>query len=275
MACAAFVAVLPNARLLDDIAQAVPGLLAVGIFGIGAAGALLPITATSTRALGDVGTLMFPRLMRTAVAIAICGALFQGGNAIYAMGAVQVMPAIGACLFVVAIRIPRPAELLLWFTIAMGVGCCAMLPTISMVLGGAALAIASRQHAPRTIVVGVLMASSTSLHALRDGITSSAALHVFVVLALAAVLMAVLVRRRSPSAALALVALVAAPLRQVVWPLASTLSAGTWGIVLVGSGFTLLPLGVYAHRRLSRMVAADDERIARITLDNDPRHEPA
>jgi hypothetical protein len=211
---------------------------------------------------------MFPRLMKAAVAVAVVGALFQGGNAIYAMGAVEVMPAIGACFLVVAIRLPRAAEGVMWFFVVVGVGCCAMLPAVAIVLGAAALAIASRQHAPRTLVAGVLLASSSSLQALRDGVSGAEVVHVVIVALMTLVLVAVLIRQRAPSAALALTSVFAPPIYGFCAPLLSSQSSSTWGIVLVGAGFALLPLGVYAHRRLSRLVAADDERLARAATND-------
>jgi bacteriorhodopsin len=112
------------------------------------------------------------------------------------------------------------------------------------------------------LVAGVLLASSSSLGAIRHDMFSADAVHFVVVALMTLVLLAMLVRRRAPSAGLALATVYAPPVYEFFAPLTLAQPSSTWGIVLVAAGFALLPLGVVAHRRWSRLVADDDERLA-------------
>ena len=258
---AALVAFLPHARLMDDVADAVPMLLAVGVFVLGGVGALLPPTATSRRALGEVGQLMFPRLLRASVVIAIVGALYQGANAVFAVGPGALLATLGALALTVTMQLRREHEAWLWASVVAGVYCMAaahLATTVGLPMAAVALLLASRHHAARVMTAGLMAAAVPSLLVLRHDLSLAHGTDITVVVIVTAALGFVLWRRRAPSALLALVVLHQRTFSTLVVPALLAQSSGTWGVVLVGAGFVLLPLGVIAHRRLSRLLASED-----------------
>jgi hypothetical protein len=66
-------------------------------------------------------------------------------------------------------------------------------------------------------------------------------------------------QRRAPSALIGLAIVHQRTVTTVVVPALASQGSGTWGFVLVGAGFALLPLGVVAHRRLSQLLKAEDD----------------
>jgi len=262
---AACVAALPNARLFDDVADAVPAALAVGIFLLGLLATMMKPTVASTRALGELGEEMLPRLVRAAVVIGVVGALYQGGNAIYALGIGAILPALAACFLVVVLRLRAEHEPILWgaaFTAVIIFNGAGLLLQLGLPLLAVSLLIASRNHAPRVLSAGLLAAAVPSLLVLRHDLSLHNGAHVAIAAVVSLALMAVLVQRRAPSALLAFVLLHHRTIPLLVLPTLKTEHTGTWGLVLVGAGFGLLPLGVYAHRRLSRSLALDDAHLA-------------
>lgn len=262
---AAFVAALPNARLFEDVADAVPVGLAVGIFLLGALATVMKPTIESTRALGEVGEEMMPRLVRSAVAIGVVGALFQGGNAIFALGVGAILPALASCFLVAILRLRQEHEPILWgaaFTAVIIFNGAGLLLQLGLPLLAVTLLLASRHHAPRVLSAGLLAAAVPSLLVLRQDLSLHNGAHIAIAAVVTIALLGVLVQRRAPSALLAVVLIHHRTIPLLVLPALKAEHTGTWGIALVGAGFVMLPLGVYAHRRLSRSLALDDARLA-------------
>ncbi len=261
---AAVVAVLPNARLFEDVADDVPVFLAVGIFVLGVIASLAPLRVTSSRALGEVGLEMFPRLMQAAAVIGVVGALYQGGNAVFALGGAAALPMVGAVVLVGLMQVPRSLEWLLWGALGLsGIWFAgAHLEQLGCVLAAVSLLIAARHNAPRVLTAGLVVAAMPSLLIQRHDLLQAPTLHIMVALLLTTALIAVLIKRRAPSALVALVAVHHRTVLLVVVPSLNAQYTGTWGVVLVGAGFVMLPLGVYAHRRLSTSLALDDALLA-------------
>ncbi|MBI1946653.1 MAG: hypothetical protein HYS27_13220 [Deltaproteobacteria bacterium] len=155
-AVAALVAALPNVQLLGLGAHLVPALLAVAVFALGVALVLVRPQVRSRRALGDVGSVMFPRVARGVALIVALGLAYQGWNAVLALGGGALRPAFGAALLVGAVAATRERHA--W--IAVLVGSLVLLPSaVGTLLGPALLAVAlllaARRHPPRVVLAVV------------------------------------------------------------------------------------------------------------------------
>jgi hypothetical protein len=260
---AAVVAAVPHVRvyeLLDD--RELSAAIAVLVFAFGCAFSLWKPKVESRQALGDVGALMFPRLVRAAAVVAGAGAAYQLWNATLQIGAAAWLPAIGAVLLVVAVRTQKEG---LVYALSFG----AFLLTaasgdagmhVGVPLVAAALLLASRHSAPRVFVTGLVVAyAAVAVPAMQAHVTVSPAL----VVAGAVVTLALVYLLRTRKAWSAIGALLLVNARPLAF-LARVLvdhgphRAGEWGGVLLAAGFTLLPLGIYLHRRFSRALAVDD-----------------
>jgi hypothetical protein len=259
---AAGIAAIPGARLAGaDDAFLVAGL-AVAVFACGAIVASGALRVSSTRALGDVGSQMFPRLVRAAVGVGAFAFLYQGWNATLAIGELAALPVLGAAAFAGAVA--ARSERVVWslavagtmLMVPSGTGLLVGLPLLSV-----ALLLASRHHPPRLFVAGVLVAYSVvlPLHAFRSGVPSAQAV---LAVALASIaLVHALIARRAWSAVPALLLVYAQPLT-ALGALLMPRGPGVWGGTLLVMGFFLLPLGAVLHRRLGHLLAeptADDD----------------
>jgi hypothetical protein len=77
---------VPNARLFGMDDRQLPLALAAGVLAMAVAVIAWRPKVTTVHALGDVGTVMFPRLVKGAVAIALGGVVLQCWNATLAIG---------------------------------------------------------------------------------------------------------------------------------------------------------------------------------------------
>jgi len=253
---AAAVAALPHMRMMEDVADLAPSFLAVAVCAVSALAAIVRPTMTSARALSEVGAVMFPRLQRAIVGIAVLGVAYQGINAVFAIGP-QAMLAIAGAMFLAVVMHAR-TEQLVWIAL---VPAALLLPKavsvtfVALPLAAFALLIASRHHAPRVMAAGLFIAAMPAYAKVEfGGPFAEGALIVVCSLAL----IAVAVTRRAPSAVVAMVAMHARFVVTTVFPVvfSSAKAVGHlgWGALLVSTGFVLLPLGVVAHRRLSKLV---------------------
>lgn len=220
---------------------------------------------TSSRALSDVGEVMLPHLITAIVGIGVAGALFQGGNAVFALGFAAVLPALGAVALIALLHLRADHEPVLWALLviaAISFTGANLMHAVHLPMMAVALLLASRRHAPRVLTAGLFAAALPSLIILRQDLSLQQGAHIAIGVVVTFALMVVLVRRRAPSALLALIVMHHKTLPLIAMPALKMEYVGTWGIVLVGAGFVMLPLGVYAHRRLARMVALDDARLA-------------
>lgn len=251
---AALIVALPMLRMTEHAAL-VSGVLAVALFGIGVLLAFAPPTMRSLRALGEVGAVMYPRLEKAVAGIFVVGALFQGGNAVFAEGAPAFFAAVMAVLAGVVMHVQR--EQRLWFA-ALGVlwaGAIAgltMTVTLPMLAVALLIAAARHGHAPRVFVAGLVTAAVPGL---RDGgVLAGDPAAIAVVVVATVGLVWLLAMRRAWSAPLGLILLHARTAQVVLVPAVASTSGGTWGAALVVAGFGLVPLGVMLHRRLSAVL---------------------
>jgi hypothetical protein len=172
-------------------------------------------------AFGDAGAVMFPRLVRAAAVIGGAGVGYQLWNAMLQVGALGVLPPLGALLLVLALAVTREksAWVLGTFGALLLVGGQAPVVAAALVTVTCALTYASkRAGAPRFAVAGVLAAVATVgyPHVRAGGISlADPPLDLVGVVVLAtAVLLVLLARKRAWSAAPALVVLYA-PLGEV------------------------------------------------------------
>jgi hypothetical protein len=263
---AMLVAALPHARLMDDMADAVPMVLAIGVFVIGALAAVLPPRVGSVRALGELGQQMFPRLLKASVAIFVVGALYQGANAVFAVGPQALLATAGALALTVAMQLRREHEAWLWSALVVSAICMAsahLATAVGFPMAAMALLLVSRHHAPRVMTAGLLAAAVPSLLALRRNLSQAGAFEhaadIAIVVVVTLAMMWLLWQRRAPSALIGLAIVHQRTVTTVVVPALASQGSGTWGFVLVGAGFALLPLGVVAHRRLSQLLKAEDD----------------
>jgi len=209
---------------------------------------------------------MFPRLLKASVAIFVVGALYQGANAVFAVGPQALLATAGALALTVAMQLRREHEAWLWSALVVGAICMAsahLATTVGFPMAAVALMLASRHHAPRVMTAGLLAAAVPSLLVLRRDLSQGAgfghAADVAIVVVVTVAMVWLLWQRRAPSALLALAIVHQRTVTTIVVPALAAQGSGTWGIVLVGAGFALLPLGVVAHRRLSQLLQAEDE----------------
>ncbi len=262
---AAVVALIPGVRVADVVdAGALRFILATAVFVLGWAAATWRPVIESRLALSEHGLMMFPRLVRAAAFACIGGFVYQACNASLAEGLHTLLPSAGALLFVVATKQKNDAIWLPAFGGAMlcvvGGGAHYAGAALAAPLAFIALLLAARANPPRVLVAAVLCGFATSLGVLRETDNlSSTMLLVSLALFTSVPLLFVLVKRAGWSALPALAAV------HVGWTRLAGLDvqphgAGQWGVVLLAAGFALLPLGVVAHRRLSRMLdeAADE-----------------
>ena len=268
---AALVAFLPNASLVEDLGRMAPFALATGLFALGVFATLLPPSVRSTRALGNVGTIMLPRLLKAAVGIALGGGLLQGINALLAVGLGSMTMALSAVALIVAINCRRNHEFSLW--LAVGVAFLMSMSTrvfadIGMPMIAVALFVAARHHAPRVLSAALVASAVPSVVAALDlfsaarAITFAAGVHIGLLVVVTIGLMAVLVKQRAPSALLGLALVHFKTVQLLVLPSLVLPAASSVGVGLVGLGFVLLPLGVMAHRRFSAVVSRLDAQAA-------------
>jgi hypothetical protein len=251
---AGLIVALPMLRMTEHAAL-VPGVLAVTLFVMGVLTALVPPTMRSLRTLGEVGVVMYPRLQKAVVGIFVAGALFQGGNAVFAEGAPAFFAAVMAVLAGVVMHVQR--EQRLWFA-ALGVlwaGAIAGLTTtvaLPMLAVACFVAAARHGHAPRVFVAGLVAAALPGV--IERTVLAGSPAAIAVVVVASAGLMWLLAMRRAWSAPLGLVVLHAHTVKVLLVPAVASTSGGTWGAALVVAGFGLVPLGVMLHRRLSAVL---------------------
>lgn len=272
---AALVALLPNARLLGVSDNVLPTALAFAVFAFGVIVVHAAPRVRSRQALGAVGAVMFPRLVRAAVAIGIVGTAYQCLNAVLASGAAALLPALAALSFAAVVAVASAEhEARIWTFTALGCVLCASVGAwvvVGLPLASVALLLASRGQAPRVLTAGVMAAvAAVAVPAMHRG--GAALLSMPIVVAVAAATLAllyVLVRRRAWSALPALALLHAKWILMLATMLAPR-SNGQWGGALLLAGFILLPAGVALHRRLSRVLARDDDARERDLTSSSP-----
>lgn len=256
IAGAALIVALPMLRM-GDHAPMVPGVLAVALFLMGALSSFVSPTMVCTRALGEVGAVMFPRLQRATAGIFVVGALYQGGNAVFAEGAPAFFAAVMAVLAGVVMHARREQHL--WFaalgTVWAGV-IAGLTTTIALPMLAVALFIAAARHAhaPRVFVAGLVAAALPGLGATGVLAGDPGSIAVAVVATIGMVWL--LSMRRAWSAPLGLAVVHARTVQVLLLPAVASTSGGTWGVALVVAGFGLIPAGVLIHRRLSAVLAA-------------------
>lgn len=254
---ALLVVALPNLRLHGADVRTLPALAALAVFAVGAVAVIARPRVRSTRALGEVGALMFPRLLRGVALIGALGVAYQVWNAMLALGGRAVPPVLGAVLLVVAVAATR--ERVVWLALALAA--FFLVPSASgAVLGPplvtAALLMAARGRPPRFLVAAALgVVAAAALPVWRAGVVPWQAPTVIVVAAVATVALALLLWRRRAWSAVPALALVHAP--WLVWSARALAPSDStsWGALLLFSGFVLLPAGVVLHRRLSASLA--------------------
>ncbi len=256
---ATVIALVPGLRLAGVGDDVLPILLAACVFVIGATAGAARMTVESRQALGDDGEVVFARIKNAAVAIGVAGVLYQSINAVLAIGPQALLPAIAAGLLVVVLFTRN--EAVLWACVLLSLigfvtqpGHHGALP-LGLPLVCAALLWAARNHAPRVLAVAVLVGLTAvwiSGPAFRT-VPVGAVVVVIASLPLAWALW----HRRGWSCGAVLVAVNAKAAAAV--GLTSLAPSGPlqWGVVLVGAGFVLLPVGALLHRKLSRFVAAE------------------
>lgn len=258
---AAVVALIPGVRVADVVdAGALRFILAGAVFVLGWAAATWRPTIESRLALSEHGLMMFPRLVRAAAFACVGGFVYQACNASLAEGLHTLLPSAGALFFVVVAKTKGDA---LWLSAAVGTALCvagggshAAGVALALPLVFIALLLASRTNPPRVLVAAVACGFATMLGVLRqEHMLSSTPLLVSLAALASVPLVVVLVKRAAWSALPALVAV------QVVWTRLAGFDVqphgpGQWGALLLVAGFALLPLGVVAHRRLSRILDA-------------------
>jgi hypothetical protein len=253
------VVTLPHMRVLGLDGEWLPTALALAVFALATAALLAPPRVTSVRVLGDVGSVMFPRLVRAAALLGVVGFVFQAWNATFAIGPEALIPSGGALLLAFSAR--ARSETQIWSCLVGGlllVNSTPALGLFSLPLGALALVIAARRAPPRVLCAALFLTAMTAL-------TASARMHeplssppVFVAIAVTTLgLLALLVTRRAWSAVPALAIVHASWLDDVARALAPQ-GAVQWGGLLLTLGFVLLPAGVVLHRRLSRVLAQDE-----------------
>jgi hypothetical protein len=248
---AALLVAMPMLRMTPHAAL-VPGVLAVGLFVLGALTSVFPMTMRSERALGDVGSVMLPRLQRAVFCILAGGALFQGINAVFAEGA----PAIFAALMAIAAGVAMHSthERHLWWA-ALAVVWASLVAGLAMTVGWPMLAVAlfvaaaRHGHPPRVMVAGLVAACLPSV--LNNAIVTGQPLALAVVTFATVGLVWLVWQRQAWSSLLALVVIHAGSVKVLVVPAMTSASGSTWGVFLVAVGFCLVPVGVLLHRRLS------------------------
>jgi hypothetical protein len=261
---AAVVALIPGVRVADVVdASALRFILAGAVFVLGWAAWTWRPVVESRLALSEHGLVMFPRLVRAAAFACVGGFVYQACNASLAEGLHTLLPSAGALLFVVAAKQTRDAIWLPLFGGAMlcvvGGGAHYAGAALAGPLAFIALLLAARANPPRVLVAAVACGFATSLGVLREShMLSSTALLAALALFASVPLAYALVKRHGWSALPALAGV------HVVWTRLAGFDlqphgAGQWGLVLVAAGFVLLPLGVVAHRRLSRVLDAAAE----------------
>jgi hypothetical protein len=248
---AALVVAMPMLRMTSYAAM-VPGVLAVGLFILGALTSLFPMTMRSERALGETGAVMFPRLQRAVFFILVGGALLQGINAVFAEGA----PAIFAALMAVSASVAMHSthERHLWWA-ALAVVWASLIAGLSMTVGWPMLAVAlfvaaaRHGHPPRVMVAGLVAACLPSVF--ENAVVAGQPLAIAVVTFASVGLVWLVWQRRAWSSFIALVVIHARTIKVLVVPTMTSASGSTWGVCLVAAGFCLVPVGVLLHRRLS------------------------
>ncbi|MDP2344012.1 MAG: hypothetical protein Q8O67_23845 [Deltaproteobacteria bacterium] len=251
---AAMVAALPNARLLgvDDVV--LPALMAAGVFAVGLVVSVFKLRVESRTALGEEALVIFPRVLRAAVALGAVGALYQSWNAVLAAGAGALLPSFGAVLLVRAAITRVEGEL--WALVGGGLLLChagGVGPLVGLPLASIALLWAARTHAPRVLSAAVVVAYAAVVVVGPVEARSVAGLIVLAVLG-SVPLGVALYTRRAWSAVPAIL------LMHARWTTLAGISVAPhgpaqWGLLLLGAGFVLLPAGVVLHRWLSRLVA--------------------
>jgi hypothetical protein len=251
---AGLIVALPMVRMTEHAAL-VPGVLAVALFGMGVLTALLPPTMRSVRVLGEVGAVMYPRLEKAVVGIFVAGALFQGGNAVFAEGAPAFFAAVMAVLAGAVMHAGREQRVwfaslgVVWAGAIAGLAWTVALPMLAVALFVAA---ARHGHAPRVFVAGLVVAALPGLR--EGGVLEGDATAIAVVVVASVGLVWLLAMRRAWSALPALVVLHARTVHVLLVPAVASTSGGTWGVALVVAGFGLIPVGVMLHRRLSAVL---------------------
>jgi hypothetical protein len=248
---AALLVAMPLVRMTSYAAM-VPGILAVGLFLLGALTSAFPLTMQSERTLGDVGAVMFPRLQRAVFSLLVGGALFQGGNAVFAEGAPGIFAAVMAIAAGVVMHSPLERRVwwaalaVVWAGFIAGLGTTVAFPMLAVAL---VVAGARHGHPPRVMVGGLVAACVPSLI---DGAVHNGQPVAIAVVTFATVgLLWLLWRRQAWSSLGALVVLHARTVEVMVVPAVASTTGSTWGISLVAAGFCLVPIGVLLHRRLS------------------------
>lgn len=250
----ALIALLPQLRVTEWASHA-GSVFAGGLLVLGAIATFAPPQFKSTRALGEVGAVMFPRLQRAVLAIAAGGLLLQGTNAVLAEGA-RGFGAVCAVIAMLAVAQLR-SERVVW-TAAFALGVMTLMVEsrggAALPLVGVTLLLAAPRFAPRVGAAGIFALAAPSMLMSMDDLRNVVSVNVVVVATLA--LLAYGLVRRAPSAALAIGALHAAFVVEVAGPALSA-TRDSWGVVLVAAGFAFVPLGLVVHRRLSAILAKD------------------
>lgn len=251
---AALVALVQAQRTSSDMDVEFAGLVvAIGAFVVAASTSTL--TLTSTKPLSPAGELVLARVVPAAGWIGVVGVTYQLTNACLDETGLLVLCG-AAVLFGRAAQ--QTVEKALWLQVFAGFVVAAFagpqLFAVSFGLGAFALLFAARQHAPRVLTVGVLVAAVVCVDFFVGDDLGD--LIVLGVATSAALTLNLIVRRGWSSLPPVLLAALKGASMAGFNP--NDVDAFDAGAVLVVGGFLLLPLGVALHRRLSRLVDAQD-----------------
>lgn len=237
-------------------AEVIDGDVALGLAALVAfvvAAATSTFRVKSTARLSEEGVVVFARVKRAAVVIGVAGAAYQLVN-------VGLEDPVVIGVVVVAVLAGRAAAAkdsgAVWgFAAAAFVAsffCGKDQLHLTWLLVGAGCALASRQHAPRFFTVGVALAAVVGYDLTR--LTPAWWIPVVGVALIAWTLNLVARRGWSSLPPLVVAGVCGAARCGVQLPT----EGFSWGVGLVVAGFVFLPLGVVAHRKLSRLVDAED-----------------
>ncbi len=210
-------------------------------------------TVTSQQTLTEQSQLVFARVVKAAVGIGLVGAGYQLINVGLEDPAVTAIVVVAVVAGRAAVAIDTGAAYALTiasFAVALMAGKEHMHLTLALVAAG--MALASRRQAP------LFMTGAIGLFAVIGyDITRWTPDTWVAVIALALIGWSInVIARRAWSSIPPVVVVGLATAHRVGLRLPT--EGLTWGIALVGAGFVLLPLGVIVHRKLSRLVDAED-----------------
>jgi hypothetical protein len=255
---AGVVAALPLARIAGVDDDVLRGALAAAAFVIGVLAQHLRPTMASTHALDAYGAMMFERIKKAVVVVALAGAALQVFSACLAVGPTTVAMVLAGALLAHALYRSDPVEIGGFVLVAVGAGVLGGSATATLPLVAVVLVVGARRS-PVLAAVTIVVARVGFAFALPAvAVEVGYALDVVA----GASLVAVAVARRLPWAVVPAVVLNAgwaAPLARRALgfcvDVALSTSSQSWGATLVVAGFVLIPTGVLLHRRLSRVLA--------------------